>query len=90
MIEFCKILGGIANEVTRTNARINRCNGMDEWESAKEQLIGEKPTLIHSWLVSCHLCKEAMSQVNQFRDSYKDKLNIIAVRMCAGVKNDIK
>ncbi len=31
----------------------------------KKHLIGEKPTLIHFWSVSCHLCKEAMPQVNE-------------------------
>jgi thiol-disulfide isomerase/thioredoxin len=58
--------------------------GATEWlngEVTKEQLIGEKPTLIHFWSVSCHLCKEAMPQVNEFRDQYKDQLNVVAVHM---------
>lgn len=58
--------------------------GATEWlngEVTKEQLIGDKPTLIHFWSVSCHLCKEAMPNVNQFRDDYKDKLNVVAVHM---------
>lgn len=58
--------------------------GATEWlngEVTKEQLIGEKPTLIHFWSVSCHLCKEAMPNVNKFRDDYHDKLNVIAVHM---------
>ena len=58
--------------------------GATEWlngEVTKEQLIGEKPTLIHFWSVSCHLCKEAMTNVNKFRDDYQDKLNVIAVHM---------
>ncbi|MBS4189041.1 TlpA family protein disulfide reductase [Bacillus sp. FJAT-49705] len=58
--------------------------GATEWlngEVTREQLVGEKPTLIHFWSVSCHLCKEAMPQVNKFRDDYKDKLNVIAVHM---------
>lgn len=50
-------------------------------EVTKEQLIGEKPTLIHFWSISCHLCKEAMPQINEFRDQYKDKLNVVAVHM---------
>ncbi|WP_338753826.1 TlpA disulfide reductase family protein [Bacillus sp. FJAT-52991] len=59
-------------------------NGAVAWlngEVTKEQLIGEKPTLIHFWSVSCHLCKEAMPQVNGFRDQYKDKLNVVAIHM---------
>jgi len=47
----------------------------------KSDLVGEKPTLIHFWSVSCHLCKEAMPDVNNFRDQYKDELNVIAVHM---------
>jgi thiol-disulfide isomerase/thioredoxin len=50
-------------------------------EVTKNDLIGDKPTLIHFWSISCHLCKEAMPQVNQFRDDFKDKLNVVAVHM---------
>ncbi|MDQ0339265.1 thiol-disulfide isomerase/thioredoxin [Caldalkalibacillus uzonensis] len=59
-------------------------DGATEWLNGKvsrEDLIGEKPTLIHFWSVSCQLCKEAMPQVNQFRDEYKDQLNVVAVHM---------
>jgi thiol-disulfide isomerase/thioredoxin len=58
--------------------------GATEWlngQVTKEELVGEKPTLIHFWSISCHLCKEAMPQVIQFRDQYKDKLNVVAVHM---------
>ncbi len=58
--------------------------GATEWlngEVAKSDLIGERPTLIHFWSISCGMCKEAMPQVNQFRDEYKDKLNVVAVHM---------
>ncbi|HEY9576656.1 MAG TPA: TlpA disulfide reductase family protein [Pseudobacillus sp.] len=50
-------------------------------EVSKAELVGEKPTLIHFWSISCHLCKEAMPKVNEFRDEYSDKLNVIAVHM---------
>jgi thiol-disulfide isomerase/thioredoxin len=50
-------------------------------EVSKEELIGEKPTLIHFWSVSCHLCKEAMPEVNELRDEYVDRLNVVAVHM---------
>ncbi|MRX71582.1 redoxin domain-containing protein [Bacillus lacus] len=58
--------------------------GATEWlngELTKNELIGEKPTLIHFWSISCHLCKEAMPDVNKFRDEYADKLNVLAVHM---------
>lgn len=49
-------------------------------ETTKQELLG-KPTLIHFWSVSCGLCKEAMPEVNEFRDEYEDDLNIISVHM---------
>ena len=58
--------------------------GATDWingEVNKEQLIGEKPTLVHFWSVSCELCKEAMPNVNEFRDEYEDELNVVAVHM---------
>ncbi|QTM99268.1 redoxin domain-containing protein [Sediminibacillus dalangtanensis] len=58
--------------------------GATEWlngEVTKEDLVGGKPTLIHFWSVSCGLCKEAMPNVNEFRDEYKDDLNVVAVHM---------
>ncbi len=59
--------------------------GATEWYNSspieKEDLLGNKPTLIHFWSVSCGLCKEAMPKVNEFRDEYQDELNVIAVHM---------
>ncbi|CAM3807089.1 TlpA family protein disulfide reductase [Cytobacillus oceanisediminis] len=58
--------------------------GATEWingEVTKEDLIGNKPTLIHFWSVSCYLCKEAMPEINELRDEYEDELNVIAVHM---------
>ncbi|GAA0453045.1 TlpA disulfide reductase family protein [Alkalibacillus silvisoli] len=58
--------------------------GATEWlngEVSREDLVGDKPTLIHFWSVSCGMCKEAMPQINQFRDDYADELNVIAVHM---------
>ncbi|MBM7578313.1 TlpA family protein disulfide reductase [Jeotgalibacillus terrae] len=50
-------------------------------EVSREDLVGEKPTLIHFWSVSCHLCKEAMPDINELRDEYEDNLNVVAVHM---------
>lgn len=45
------------------------------------QLKG-KPTLVHFWAVSCHICHEIMDQVVSYRDKYKDKgLQMVAVHM---------
>lgn len=59
-------------------------DGATTWlngSKTKEGLIGEKPTLIHFWSISCGLCKEAMPQINEFRNAFKDVLNVIAVHM---------
>ncbi len=58
--------------------------GATEWlngEVSREQLVGQKPALIHFWSISCHLCKVAMPMVNELRDTYEDKLNVMAVHM---------
>ncbi|MBM7097157.1 MULTISPECIES: redoxin domain-containing protein [Alteribacter] len=58
--------------------------GATEWlndELTKEDLVGDKPTLFHFWSVSCGLCKEAMPDVNEFRDEFEDELNVVAVHM---------
>src|SRR5690625_5537212 len=47
----------------------------------RADLIGKKATLFHFWSVSCELCKKAIPRMNQFRDEYKDELQVIAVHM---------
>ncbi len=59
-------------------------SGVTEWLNGsltREDLVGEKPTLFHFWSISCHLCKEAMPNINEFRDTYRDQLNVVAVHM---------
>ncbi|WP_198769275.1 TlpA disulfide reductase family protein [Fictibacillus halophilus] len=68
----------------RLRSDMPELNGATQWingEVTKSDLIGNKPTLIHFWSVSCGLCKDAMPNINQFRDDYKDELNVIAVHM---------
>ncbi|WP_100371766.1 TlpA family protein disulfide reductase [Bacillus sp. FJAT-45037] len=51
-------------------------------EVTKEELLESgKATLIHFWSVSCGLCKEAMPEINEFRDEYDDELNVVSVHM---------
>ena len=50
-------------------------------DTSKEKLVGKKPTLIHFWSVSCYMCKDAIREINRFRDKYKDDLNVVAVHM---------
>lgn len=59
-------------------------NGATAWlngEVTREDLVGSKPTLIHFWSISCRLCKDAMPNINEFKENYKDQLNVIAVHM---------
>jgi thiol-disulfide isomerase/thioredoxin len=58
--------------------------GTTSWINGKvtqNDLIGEKPTLVHFWSISCTLCKEAMPQINTFRDQNQESLNVVAVHM---------
>lgn len=58
--------------------------GATQWlngEVTKEEIVGAKPTLFHFWSVSCQLCKETMPQINKLRDTFNDKLTVIAVHM---------
>ena len=50
-------------------------------EVTRAELVGEKPTLIHFWSASCHVCKETMPEVNALRDKHQGELNILAVHM---------
>ncbi|MFC0470596.1 TlpA disulfide reductase family protein [Halalkalibacter kiskunsagensis] len=68
----------------KLRSQMPELEGASTWlngEVTKSDLVGNKPTLIHFWSISCGLCKEAMPNVNEFRDTYKDKLNVIAVHM---------
>ena len=49
--------------------------------TTKDKLVGKNPTLIHFWSVSCSMCKESIQVINQFRDKYKDDLNVVAVHI---------
>lgn len=68
----------------KLRAPMPEMTGATTWlngEVTKQQLVGEKPTLIHFWSISCGLCKDAMPEVNAFRDQYKNELNVVAVHM---------
>lgn len=58
--------------------------GVTEWvngEVKKEDLEG-KPVLVHFWSISCHMCKEALPQINEWRETYKDYgLQIVGIHM---------
>ena len=67
----------------RLREQIPELLGATYWingDTTKEKLVGENPTLIHFWSVSCYMCKEMMGEVNKLRDKYM-KLNIVAVHI---------
>jgi thiol-disulfide isomerase/thioredoxin len=61
-------------------------DGATEWmkgsaEEAEAQTNGQ-PTLVHFWSVSCHICKENMPRVAEWRDKFSDQgLRVVAVHM---------
>lgn len=64
--------------------RMPDLHGATAWlngQVTREELVGERPTLIHFWSISCHLCKEAMPDINEFRERHKGELNVVAVHM---------
>ncbi|MFB1081294.1 TlpA family protein disulfide reductase [Jeotgalibacillus sp. JSM ZJ347] len=68
----------------KLRAPMPELDGAVKWlndEVTREDLVGEKPTLVHFWSVSCHLCKEAMPDINELRDEYEEDLNVVAVHM---------
>ena len=68
----------------RLHARMPELTGEGMWLNGRvetNKLIGERPTIIHFWSVSCELCKQAMPNVNRLRDEYMGRLNVVAVHM---------
>lgn len=45
----------------------------------REDLIGETPTLIYFWSISCHICKKSQPFINQLRDELREDLQVISV-----------
>jgi thiol-disulfide isomerase/thioredoxin len=74
------------NMPMRIGTEMPRFEGASEWvnKDAVEALdeVKGRPTLVHFWSVSCHICKDNMPRVSEWRDKYKDEgLRVIAVHM---------
>ncbi|MGJ9458586.1 TlpA family protein disulfide reductase [Oceanobacillus sp. CF4.6] len=68
----------------RIRDRMPDLKASGQWINSREiktedLLMGKKPTLIYFWSVSCHLCKRAMPLINQMRNEFRDKLNVISI-----------
>lgn len=58
--------------------------GATDWLNGvktRTDLVGERPTLIHFWSVSCRLCKDMMPYVREIGNKYRDRLNVVAIHM---------
>jgi thiol-disulfide isomerase/thioredoxin len=60
--------------------------GATEWLNGSaaeaESHTEGQPTLIHFWSISCHICKENMPRVAEWRDKFKDQgLRVVAVHL---------
>ena len=68
----------------RLREHIPQLDGATDWLNSttiqKEDLMG-RPTLFHFWSISCDQCKMGLLHINQLRDEYRGKLNVIAVHM---------
>lgn len=70
----------------RIGTEMPQFEGASEWinkdaGAALDEVKG-RPTLVHFWSVSCHICKDNMPRVSEWRDKYKDEgLRVIAVHM---------
>lgn len=58
--------------------------GISEWVNSpvsKAELAGN-PVLVHFWSISCHMCKESLPQINEWREKYAAHgLKVIGVHM---------
>jgi len=80
-VVFERFFGGYKMKVRE---QMPELNGAAQWLNGKwtkADLVGEKPSIVHFWSLNCHLCKSAMPQLNQFRDKYSGKFNMLAVHI---------
>lgn len=64
--------------------------GETDWlngKVARENLIGEKPTIIHFWSLSCYDCKESLPELSKFGEKYRDRVNFLAVHMPRSIED---
>lgn len=70
----------------RIGTEMPQLEGATEWinkpgTEATSEANGH-PTLVHFWSVSCHICKENMPRVSEWREKHKeDGLRVIAIHM---------
>ena len=70
----------------RIGTEMPKFDGATEWfggtQAHAEAESKGRPTLVHFWSVSCHICKDNMPRVGEWRDQHlPDGLRVIAVHM---------
>jgi thiol-disulfide isomerase/thioredoxin len=70
----------------RIGTEMPKLDGATEWFGATqahaEAESKGRPTLVHFWSVSCHICKDNMPRVGEWRDKHlAEGLRVIAVHM---------
>ena len=68
----------------KLRSKMPELKGETDWLNGKAKrsdLVGEKPTIIHFWSVSCQECKESLPLLSQFREKYGSRVNFVAVHM---------
>ena len=70
----------------RIGTQMPSLEGATEWFGATqahaEESAAGHPTLVHFWAVSCHVCKDNLPRVAEWRDQRKeDGLRVVAIHM---------
>lgn len=70
----------------RIDTSMPKLDGATEWLGATQAQaeVDAKghPTLIHFWAVSCHICKENLPRIGEWRDELRARsLRVIAIHM---------
>lgn len=69
----------------RLRSELPEFEGVTAWVNdtiSKSDLAG-RPVLVHFWSISCHMCKESLPQINEWRNNYEKEYNlqVIGVHM---------
>lgn len=62
----------------RLRSELPSLDGVTEWVNgnvSKTDLEG-KPVLVHFWAISCHMCKESLPQINEWREEFGKQYNL--------------